>query len=262
MKNLLPFILFISFFAAGQELIPVKMLSSAPSGPERYLGSDAFGWHYTTKDNEFRKEKDGQILKFKALSLGEIEKADLQNPLQLVLFYKNFNTVVLLDNQLNETARIQFSELQQPLIAEAVGLASQNRLWVYDMGLQQIGLYSLNQKNFKTLTPPLSEGLRFYQTDYNYFYWIDSLNKCYAVNLFGKVNFLGTVPLFSSAQLLSPNLLLLQQEGKLYVYDLRKESLTNIGLLQKSFKSFYHKGQILSIFTDSEIIQYQITLPE
>jgi hypothetical protein len=31
-----------------------------------------------------------------------------QNPLNIVLFYENFNVVILLDNQLNETQKINF----------------------------------------------------------------------------------------------------------------------------------------------------------
>ncbi len=262
MKKLFSFIiLFIITAAVAQDAsIPVKLLSNVEAGPERYLGADSYGWQYTVLDSELRKEKDGQILKYKALSLGDIYRADLQNPLQVVLFYRKFNTVVLLDNQMNETSRINFSNIPQPLIAEAVGLASQNRLWVYDVTTQQIGLYDLAQGSFRTLTPPFNDGIRYYQNDYNYFYWVDTGNNWYAVNLFGKVTLLGKLPDFEQLQILSAESVLYNKDGVIYHADTVAGTQSRIDIVEKSFRSFYYAGEILSIFTDHEITYYQLTL--
>lgn len=263
MKKVLSLLFLILITSAqAQELgIPVKFLSNAKAATQRYLGTDAFGWQYTITNNELKKQKDGQTLKYKNVALGEIYKVDLQNPLQLILFYRRFNTVVLLDNQLNETSRINFSDIQQqPLIAEAVGLASQNRLWVYDINTQQIGLYNLAQGNFRTLTPPFNDGIKYYQNDYNYFYWIDNVGKCFAVNLFGNVSTLGNVPTFDNVQILSSTEILFSRDNSLYLYDLATQKQQQVQIAEKSFGSFYYASQILSIFTESEIIQYKITL--
>ncbi|AWH84995.1 hypothetical protein HYN59_07590 [Flavobacterium album] len=262
MEKLLSFIAILLFAAAtAQEVaIPAKFLSSAKSGPERYIGSDTYGWQYTVLDNEFRKEKDGRMLKYKALSLGEIYRADLQNPLQIILFYRKFNTVVLLDNQMNETSRINFSNIQEPLIAEAVGLASQNRLWIYDVTTQQIGLYNLAQGTFRTLTPPFTDGIKYYHNDYNYFYWVDTANRCYAVNLFGKVSTLGTLPDYDQIQIVSPTLILLAKDGVLYHFNTVSGVKAPIAVVEKSFESFYYAGEILSIFTNHGITYYQLIL--
>lgn len=264
MKIFFKILLCLFFTAAlGQELtLPVKFLSETPAVSARFMGTDTFGWQYTIENNELRKMKDRKSVGYKAVSLGEIHSVDLQNPLQLVVFYRKFNTVVLLDNQLNETARINFSDLPEPLIAEAVGLAAQNRLWVYDVTRQQIGLYNPSGKDFKTVTPPFNEIIKNYHTDYNYFYWIDTKYNFYAVNLFGSVSFLGTVPPYDRIQILSSTQMLLQAAGELFLYNPAKTSLAKIGLAEKSFAGFYYKDQFLSIFTNTEINQYQITLPK
>jgi len=263
MKKVLLFIIIsvLSTTLNAQEvLIPVKFLSDARSSTQRYVGADAFGWQYTITDNELRKQKDGQAVRYRNVALGEIYKVDLQNPLQMILFYRKFNTVVLLDNQLNETSRINFSDTQQqPVIAEAVGLASQNRLWLYDVNTQQIGLYNLGQGTFRPITPPFNDGIKYYQNDYNYFYWIDNLNKFYAVNLFGNVSTLGSVPAFNQVQILTSSEILFTNNNKLYLYNLTTQKQQQIQIAEKSFGSFYYASQILSIFTESEIIQYKIT---
>ncbi len=261
MKKLV-FLLFMIKCAivSAQEIgIPVKFLSNTKAITQHFVGTDAFGWEYTIAENEFRKAKDGKVLKYKNVALGEIYKADLQSPLQLVLFYRKFNTVVLLDNQLNQTAVINFSEMPNGLIAEAAGLASQNRLWLYDVTTQQIGLYDPARNSFRTLTPPFNDGIKYYQSDYNYFYWIDNAGKCFELNLFGKVSALGTVPDFNQAQLLSPSLLLYSNSNTLYLYDMASGINKRVEITEKSFVGFYYASQILSIFTESEIIQYNIT---
>lgn len=255
--TLLLFFLLYCAIACAQEIgMPVKFLSSTTVSIQRYAGTDAFGWEYTIADNEFRKSKEGKVLKYKNVALGEIYRADLQSPLQIVLFYRSFNTVVLLDNQLNQTAVINFSALPVELIAEAAGLASQNRLWLYDVTTQQIGLYDPTRNNFRTLTPPFNDGIKYYQSDYNYFYWIDNAGKCFKLNLFGKVSVLGTVPDFNQAQIVTPNLVLYASNNNLYLYNMATKSNTRIEISEKSFGSFYYASQILSIFTESEIIQY------
>ncbi|NDI97753.1 hypothetical protein GWA97_01510 [Flavobacterium sp. LaA7.5] len=264
MKFQVFFIIILSHITllAQEKTIPAKLLSKTPITTARYIGTDAFGWKYTIQNNVFKKEKDGRSVKYNSVSLGDIYRVDLQNPLQVVLFYKNFNTAVLLDSQLNETTRINFSELQQPLLAEAVGLASQNRLWVYDTNTQQVGLYDTATNTFKALTPPFNKTLQYYQSGYNYFYWADDVNNLYAVNPFGKVNFLGKLPDFKKIQLVNDKQVLLEKDMILYLYNPENTSLKKIAIVEKTFENFYYSAQILSIFTNNEIIQYNVTLPE
>lgn len=268
MKKLLKFAFLLVFCVsnAQQITIPVRFVSRIDDVPGKYIGNDAFEWQYTVTDNILRKSKDREYVEYKNLSLGDIEKADILNPLQIVIFYENFNTVVLLDNQLNETARINFSNLpdpqQEPLIAAAAGLAGQNNLWIFDVNTQRLGLYNLIKKEFKPITPPFAEEIKFYQSDYNYFYWIDDMGKFYISNLFGKINFIGNIPPFDIAQVISQDSLLLKKDNNLYIYNTTDESLKRVEIVEKSFTGFHYAAQILSIFTDKEINQYKVILPE
>jgi hypothetical protein len=264
MKRLIALLIMVCCNAPAlcqEALLPVRIMATPKAGAERFAATDAFGYEYVIADNEFRKQKDGVVLKYKNLSLGEIYRADLQNPLQIVLFYKKFNTVVLLDNQLNATNVINFNNIPEPLLAEAVGLASQNRLWVYDLNTQQMGLFDTSKNTFRTLTPPNNGGIKWYQNDYNYFYWADNNNNLFVLNLFGKINTLGTLPPFDAAQLIAPDALLLQKDNTLYEYTLSTQKNTPLTIVEKTFGAFYYKDGILSIFTNSEIIQYKISLP-
>lgn len=226
-----------------------------------YIGNDNFGNQYAIQENEFRKSNNGKVSYYKNVSLGKIQQVDLQNPLQLVLFYKQFSTAVLLDNQLNETAKINFSELNTPLNPEAISLASQNRLWVYDILTQKLGLFDILKNTFQPITQAFSENLKFYQSDFNYFYWIDVKQNLYVSNLYGKITFLGNIPDFEELQVIAPNQILYKKENILFHYNWENAKITPLTLNEKSFDSFFYKEQILTIFTPQEIYQYKIILP-
>lgn len=262
-------LLFFVSAAFAQELtVPVKLLSKFDAGPQQFLGTDAFGARYSIVDNEYRKLTENSLQKYKNLQLGAITRVDLQNPLQVVLFYKRFNTVILLDNQANETRRINFNdpgkpnEVMNPIIADAVGLASQNRLWLYDINTLQLGLFDITRNAFKIITPPFRDTIRHYQSDYNYFYWIDVTGKCFRANLFGKVDFLGNIPENDAVVIASNRFVLLRNGDVLTLFDMEAQKQTPIAIAEKTFESFQYSGEILSIFTGTQISHYKITLPQ
>lgn len=263
MKNVFSAFLFLAFYAgfAQHPAMSPLFFKSEKWEAGQFLGQDNFGNSYSIYENEFRKISNNRVSFYKNVSLGKIHQVDLQNPLQIVLFYKQFTTAVLLDNQLNETTKINFSELNIPLNPEAVSLASQNRLWLYDMLSQKLGLFDILKNTFQPITQSFDQNLKFYQSDYNYFYWVDTKQNLYVSNLFGKVNSLGNVPDFEQLQVVSPNLVLVKKDNELYFYNLENSQKTPIAINEKSFVSFSYKEQILSIFTSQEIYQYKIILP-
>jgi hypothetical protein len=178
-----------------------------------------------------------------------------------MLFYENFNTIVLLDNQLSETQKINFSENDIPILATATGIASQNRLWIYNSLTQQIGLFDYLKNNFQSITPSFQGNLKYYESDFNSFQWIDDKLNWYSCDVFGKITTLGKVADFDQIQVIANEEVIFSKEGKLFIENLKKNSIYQIENVDKSFKKFYYKEQILSIFTNQEITNYKITIP-
>jgi hypothetical protein len=263
MQNLIKIVfLFITAFGYSQpKNIAVKLIATEKTDAALFLEKDAFGNSYTLLDNEFRKENKSQKFQYRNLALGKIEQVDLQNPLQIVLFYKTMNSVVLLDNQLNETIKINFSETNPELLPQWVSLASQNRLWLFDLATQKLGLYDYQKKNFQPISVQFEIPIKFSQSDYNYFYWIDTNQNWQVSNLYGKINFLGKIPEFDKIQIISSKQILLKKDNILSLLDLEKETSQIISIPEKSFDTFCYKEQILSIFTTNEIRNYKIILP-
>lgn len=70
-------------------------------------------------------------------TLGELAVVDPSNPFSILLYYPNFQTIVLLDRTLNERGRIVLSKLGL-LNIELAALANDNFIWVYDAAAFQL----------------------------------------------------------------------------------------------------------------------------
>ncbi|MCL9806753.1 hypothetical protein NAT51_14560 [Flavobacterium amniphilum] len=228
---------------------------------DTYLGEDAYSFQYFTKNNVLFKKSNNVFFQYKNLSLGKITRVDLQNPLRILVFYQDFNTVLALDSQLNEIQRINFSENQSGLTASSVGLASQNNYWVFDMPTQQLYLYNYVKNTTQLVGNPFPKNIKNYSCNFNLFYWTDEDNKYYTSDIFGKKELLGTIPGYDQIFMYDERMILYKKEEKLYFFDLIQNKSIPVKEVENSFKSFYYKNQNLAIFTPEGITNYKINLP-
>ena len=103
--------------------------------------------------------------------------------------------------------------------------------------------------------------LLFYQTDFNYFYWIDDKKNAFVCNLNGKITTLEKIYDYESLSFISPQQYLYSMDEKIYYVDTHLNKKYSIGILEKRFEKYYYKDQILSIFTAEGISNYKITIP-
>ncbi len=69
--------------------------------------------------------------RYNNFSLGNPTLADATNPFQILLYYPEFQTIVTLDNTLNEAARYELFDLQANDV-QALCFANDGNLWLYD----------------------------------------------------------------------------------------------------------------------------------
>ncbi|SHG04349.1 hypothetical protein [Flavobacterium johnsoniae] len=243
-------------FGQSQKVNPV-LISKFKIDADEFIGYDSFGYSYQIKNNVFSKIKGNEIFEYKNVSLGNITKVDIQNPLKIVLFYEDFNSVVLLDNQLNKMTEINFSQNTIPIVVNAIGMSTQNQLWIFNALNQQIGLFDYLKNEYKTVSIPFTESIKYYQTDFNTFFWIDKKNNWFSCDIFGKISSLGTVPDFDKIEIISPQKYIFSKANTLYLRE-NTNTISEIEILEKTFDKYYYKDQILSIFTAKEILNYKI----
>ena len=167
----------------------------------------------------------------------------------------------MLDNQLNEIRKIDFTEINNSLIISKIGLAGQNQFWIYNAVNQKLILFDYLKNTVKELPIPIEHEIKFYQTDFNTFYWIDEYNNWFSCDIFGKKTLLGNIPAFENIQIIDTEKLLFSVGTKLYYLNTKTQSVIEIEIVENSFGNFYYKDQILSIFTAKEITNYKIVTP-
>ena len=263
MKKLAVIFLFLANvlgFGQSQKLVATRMDSIAISA-DKFIGVDGFKNYYYTKSNVLFKKNAGSIMQFQALSLGTITKVDILNPLKIIVFYETFNTAVILDNQLNEVQRIDFSKLDNSIIVSAIGIAGQNKLWIFNALKQQLGLFDLVTFQYQEIGNPIGEAFSYYQTDYNYFQWVTKNNQWYTCNLYGSVSTIAKDVPVVDCQIIADNQIIFLKDNSLLIIDYANHKQYQIEIVEKSLRNFFYKDQILTIFTHEGITNYKLTIP-
>jgi len=261
-KKIFLVLLLISWYGFGQveKLVPTPT-ETIPFNGDTFIGFDGLNNCLYLKDNVLYKKSDSVLLQYQNISLGKITKVDILNPLKVIVFYEEFNTVMVLDNLLNEIQKVEFTKFEPPVMASAIGISGQNKLWIFNSLSQQIGLYDLNSNTYKNIGTPIEDGITYYQTDFNYFQWIDKQNNWNTCTVYGRIFNNGKVESSAEKQLLENNKILFSNLNRLFIRDRNLNKLYEIEIVEKSFKKFYYKDQILSIFTEQGITNYKITIP-
>jgi hypothetical protein len=252
------------FWLAGFGQVPNKsvvFLNQSDVKADMFIGYDKFDWFYFVKNNVIYKVKNGESLEYKNLALGKITKVDLLNPLKVIVFYERFNTVVTLDNQLNETLKIDFSQLKMPLVVNKIGIALQNQLWVFDEIMRQLFLYDTSNATLKSVGTPIAEEIIYHNSDFNTFLWVDDLENWYQCSVFGSVQKLDYQVDFDTILFSDNAFIFYKKQGKLYIFDRNTKKINSLENIEKTFTSLTYKNQILSIFTNQGISNYKITIP-
>lgn len=263
MKNAFFYFLLFSYtlgFCQNKKLKTTE-LSTQELENKTYIGFDGLGNNYYIKENVLIKQNEEKSWEYKNVALGKITSVDYLNPLKIVVFYENFNTIITLDNQLNEVQKLNLFEIDNTIFASKVGLASQDQFWIYNSLTQQVMLFDYLKNTFKNIGNPIQESIKYTQSDFNNFYWIDEINNWYAVDIFGKVTLLANIPPFEKIQVIDNDKLLFSRDNVLYCLNNLTKTIYEIEIVEKSFQNYYYKDQILAIFTNQQIKNYKIKLP-
>lgn len=180
-----PWTFFLFLFCIQLNAQTYQLSDSLELDVDRFIGYDGYGHLYTVKNGALQKTGDLGDFVFQEFQLGPIHSVDLINPLNLVVYYEEVNTVVFLDNRLNEIERINFNTEGLANTA-AVTNAGNNRLWVFDIDNQQLQLYNYRDKRSTLFSQPF-QGLPIdMDSDFNDCYVLTE-NKIRQINIYGSL---------------------------------------------------------------------------
>ena len=126
----LSFVLFCSFVFQTID-IPIRIKFPQTKS---HVEIDDFGNVYLINDNEIVKYNPLGILqkKFSTKRYGKIDFVDAMNPLKILVYYKDFQQIMFLDDQLTETSSMISIETLGYEQTSVVCSSSNNSFWLFD----------------------------------------------------------------------------------------------------------------------------------
>lgn len=234
---------------------------------DRFVGIDNFKNTYFLKDRVLHKQgKDGNY-DYNALQLGRITTVDIINPLKVVVFFQDTNTVVLLDNKLNEIERINFNNLRQFLNVSSATNAGSNSLWIFNMDTQQLELYNYRAKMQTVVSQPFPGKLIAQASNFNYCFTLTE-KKLRAFNVYGSL--LNEAPSdgYDRIVQLNENLVALKENSLYYIPDFAKRNeegfreTVKLELPKMTIKDLQLTNDFLYIYDGKNLHTFTLTLPK
>lgn len=252
--QLLCFLIGLSCFAQDYDL---KIVETTALKADHFWGVDVYDQVYFSENNVFYKSSKNKNFEFQALQLGELSSVDVLNPLKILLFYKESNTVVFLDNRLNEIERINFNAVSPFKNVELVNLGKDDAVWLLNVDVQELELYDYENNRIKNKSLPLNTEIADQKCNYN-FCWLQDENGLQKFNIYGSLveridieNLIRFDNFKSDLFLETENGFHISKSGSTNIYDLKKPKI--------NAEQLHFNGQNLYIYDGKRLHNYRIT---
>jgi len=259
MQKLFYILFLFSFTCVAQQQIKASIADSTNLKAESIFGVDTFGTlYYSTENNTFHKKTKDTTIAYANFQLGKITSANTFSSLKINLFYKDFNTAVILDNRLAEIFKVDFNTIQPYKNVSFVSTGFDNTLWIFNQDLQQLELYDYKTRKIRLKTVPVQSNILDLKSDYNYCYMLTD-NYLYIYNYFGSlirkhINDGYESLAFSEAHLV------LKKKDKLYVLSKKSTEIKPIEHPNLLINQFLVTNETLYIYDNEILRQYQLKI--
>ena len=132
MKRLIILLLCLQCMTVNAQDFYAELQAEYDLEAEHFIGVDEFNNLYYVNENILYKKTSKKLFSYSNVDLGKLSRVNIQNPFKIILFYADFNTAIILDNNLNElTQKIDFTSETKVNNVLFITDASQNNLWLY-----------------------------------------------------------------------------------------------------------------------------------
>lgn len=253
----------LSFTAFCQDKIEVQLQGSEPLSPKQmFIGKDKYDDTYFLEGNTLKKKNKYTGTSYSNAKLGTLSHVDLQNPLQLVLFYREAKSFVVTSKELSELLVLDISTKFPSMDLAYVGSSTKKELWMMNEANGMIYRYNLGTLERYTAFTLKEKKAKKYSSTITNFFWIDNANLVKGIDINGKEILSYQLDSdFDAVQIVDHTKLFYSYKDKLYYVDMLKSKKYEITLEEKSIESFFYNTQKMSIFANQKINNYLIKLP-
>jgi len=248
--------LFFAFISFGihnllaQNLIKTKEFESK----NNFTETDPLGFIYSVDEQEIIKhDSKGKILsRFSTRNYGNITSADVSNPLKIILFFKDFSAMLILDNMLNPSGDIIALENLGIPRAGMVCRAFDNGFWIFDTDKIQLQRFSNSSEIISqsgNLNQLISNSIKLkdMKEANNKVYLLNQDSCLFEFDIFGT--YLKTLKLKENQKIqIKENRILTWSQNKIYILDEKSLFQQEIDFLEFKIKSisFFYNQLIIS----------------
>lgn len=257
MKNILYVFIILSRLVSAQNSIDATSVSSIPIEAESIHNIDDFGTlYYTTANNTFHKKQPDKTLTYSNVLLGNITLVNAFNPLKISVFYRDFNTAVILDNRLAEIFKIDFNTIQPYKNASHITTGYDNTIWLFNEDTQQLELYDYKANTTRVTTLPIQSNVLDLKSNYNYC-WLLTQDYLYQYNYFGSLVL--KIPNQGYTTLAHDNgNIILKQNNILFYLKKNTETPVPIAMSELLINQFLLTNETLYIYDNKILQEFQL----
>ena len=132
MKVCVYILLLATFSIVAQNPIDATFIKDTSLKDKTFIGVDNFKSLYYIDKDVLYKKNDTKTISYNNLQLGSITSANISNPLKINVFYKDFNTAVILDNRLAEIFKLDFNSIEPYRSISYISSGHDSTLWIFN----------------------------------------------------------------------------------------------------------------------------------
>ena len=171
MKRLLFICFLFTVSVNSQEFIEATLVKKTDFTADVFVSTNNFETTFYVLDNVFfknSKEIKGLDIGYSNFQLGNITSANTFNPLKINVFYRDFNTVLILDNRLAEIFKIDFNSQSNYKNISHISTGSDNTIWLFNQNTQQIELFDYKTNTTRAKTLPIQNTVIYLKSNFNF----------------------------------------------------------------------------------------------
>ena len=258
MKQLHYILLLFSISICSQTPIETELIKHIPLNADKLVLVDNFETIYFIKDDVFQKKSNKDTITYNNLQLGTLHDANAFNSLKINLFYKYFNTVIILDNRLAEIFKIDFNALPDYKNVTHISTGHDNTIWIFNQDLQQLELFDYKHTKTRAQTVPVQSKVLDLTSNYN-FCWLLTEKYLYVYNYFGsllkKVKNNGFTALVESQ-----SNLFLKKDNALFFLKNNQDQAQPIPTPNLLINQFFVTHETMYIYNSETLQEYQLKI--
>ena len=253
------FVAYLLVFSTHAQSIQAEEIMHFKILADHFWGVDNYENLYYSNDNIFFKRNNDQDTvnhQFKDFNLGTLKSVDLINPLRIVLFYQDSNTVVLLDNRLNELDRFSFNEIQPLRTISHAQLAGNRHLWLFNVDTQRLEVFDYTNQQTSSLSLPINTTINQLKSNFRKA-WLVLPESIKVYDWYAnQINSISHS--FEKIEISKSQMIGLSKDGHYYYKD-KGKNFIKVDNLKLASDSFYLMNQKLYIYQPNKLTIYQLT---